>query len=1153
MPGPSSFTPPERKFNFTEFSRDHSTEQQPGTALDAQFNNHAQAIGSLAKVTLPLVREDGELASEIVGKDQLKPDVLEDIEKQIDSAVAPYAAEARGSAKLADAASKSAQAAEIGANAVYASVSQDVDFIRGEADTSLGKIVAAVEAAQRARADIEAKAKAVEESRSDAEQATATAEDLAIVCQAWAEHLPDKIPPNILAIMGVTGDHWSSRFWANQASQTVQEIEKDIAHVESLISDFDRRYQGAQLLEPTRDLRGRLLQAGALYFNLLSMTMFVFDGTRWVSFSGATGALYEGDQPPLQPFAGQLWLRTTDMVLFTWYDEGATATWVSISGPAGQQGEVGPAGPQGPQGQEGPYGPEGPIGPDGNGGPAGPEGPPGTTTKLIFAFSEKDPSELPTDGLIPQDWDAPGRPQADIQFQNGEGAIYLPSQADLRDKNVYAFVGAGDPAGWVDLGEVRGPEGPRGLEGPRGIQGIQGQDGKQGPMGPIGPRGPQGDPGENGAEGPPGRTAIVLGSFSTKSPLDLPVDGYIPKDWDGPNLPPQAIQFSAGEGLLYFPKVQPDPLYGNCYIYLGPGRGLEVNGWANVGDIRGPQGPRGEEGPVGPVGPQGVPGIQGPEGPEGSLGPVGPEGPQGPQGGPGETVTVIGTVRTRAPADLPANGLIPKDFDGPDRPAAPVQLRPGEGIIFAPDVDPAYASHVYLFGGVDAFSPTGWDDCGKIAGPAGPEGPQGPRGVEGQQGPKGEQGIQGLQGPQGPDGEKGDKGDTGERGPQGVQGLKGDKGDTGDQGIQGERGLQGIQGERGDKGDTGRQGDDGPRGPEGPQGPRGFDGPRGDPGLPGQDGKDGDQGPPGPAGPAGPKGDQGPQGEKGDKGDAGGSDWNLITNKPQLVNTVNGKTGTVTITAADIGAPALSGTNSWTGQNTFGSTFTVNGPATFTSSLTANSGVGFGSGSSIGFTGGELRLFSGNTLGFVVQSDGACRVNNAITAQTYGVGSLNNKIYMVSGAEMALAPGGANAFIAQSDGSCRVNLSFAIGGEGFKPGGGPWATTSDARTKKNIVPYLKGLDDVAQLDPIQYQYNGVFGTPNDDRWFVGFTADDILETAFADCVRPVKWEDPVTHEVVEVLTLNMNELTYALLNSVKELNSKIAALEAAVAALKEGK
>jgi hypothetical protein len=37
----------------------------------------------------------------------------------------------------------------------------------------------------------------------------------------WAEHMPDTIPPSVLAINAITGAHWSSRWWANRAAQIV--------------------------------------------------------------------------------------------------------------------------------------------------------------------------------------------------------------------------------------------------------------------------------------------------------------------------------------------------------------------------------------------------------------------------------------------------------------------------------------------------------------------------------------------------------------------------------------------------------------------------------------------------------------------------------------------------------------------------------------------------------------------------------------------------------------------------------------------------------------------------------------------------------------------------------------------------------------------
>jgi hypothetical protein len=52
--------------------------------------------------------------------------------------------------------------------------------------------------------------------------AVAEAEEWAVVSQAWAEHMPDTIPPNILAEMAITGEHWSARWWAKQAADQVQ-------------------------------------------------------------------------------------------------------------------------------------------------------------------------------------------------------------------------------------------------------------------------------------------------------------------------------------------------------------------------------------------------------------------------------------------------------------------------------------------------------------------------------------------------------------------------------------------------------------------------------------------------------------------------------------------------------------------------------------------------------------------------------------------------------------------------------------------------------------------------------------------------------------------------------------------------------------------
>jgi hypothetical protein len=103
----------------------------------------------------------------------------------------------------------------------------------------------------------------------------AAAFDYAEVSQAWAEHMPDTIPPNILAVMGVTGDHWSARWWANQAAQALSMLGR-----------------GAII-----GAAPPALVAGVLWFDTVSLTLFIAydDGNsvQWVPANpGTSGAAF---------------------------------------------------------------------------------------------------------------------------------------------------------------------------------------------------------------------------------------------------------------------------------------------------------------------------------------------------------------------------------------------------------------------------------------------------------------------------------------------------------------------------------------------------------------------------------------------------------------------------------------------------------------------------------------------------------------------------------------------------------------------------------------------------------------------------------------------------------------------------------------------
>src|SRR4029077_18618822 len=144
------------------------------------------------------------------------------------SAASGSATTASAQAVIANGAANSASIAQTGAQAANASA-------QGYATTAQGAATNASNAGN------------------DAAGAAAKAQDYAVVTQAWAEHMPDPIPPNILAVMGVTGDHGSSRCWANQGA----------AAFGSLAS----LYLGAHPQPPTTTSTGGEIPIGAIYYD----------------------------------------------------------------------------------------------------------------------------------------------------------------------------------------------------------------------------------------------------------------------------------------------------------------------------------------------------------------------------------------------------------------------------------------------------------------------------------------------------------------------------------------------------------------------------------------------------------------------------------------------------------------------------------------------------------------------------------------------------------------------------------------------------------------------------------------------------------------------------------------------------------------------
>lgn len=150
------------------------------------------------------------------------------------------------------------------------------------------------------------------------------------------------------------------------------------------------------------------------------------------------------------------------------------------TGATGPQGEMGPTGPQGVQGLQGVQGIPGPQGEVGETGPEGPTGPSGTSVTIMGSYDSLD----------------------DLLNEHPRGNL---GDSYLVGENLYVWSNNG--GGWVNVGNIRGPQGeigPTGPQGEIGPQGEMGEQGVQGLQGIPGERGEQGVPGPMGPQGPSG-------------------------------------------------------------------------------------------------------------------------------------------------------------------------------------------------------------------------------------------------------------------------------------------------------------------------------------------------------------------------------------------------------------------------------------------------------------------------------------------------------------------------------------------------------------------------------------------------------------------------------------------------------------------------
>jgi|SRR5210317_75311 hypothetical protein len=118
-----------------------------------------------------------------------------------------------------------------------------------------------------------------------------------------------------------------------------------------------------------------------------------------------------------------------------------------------------------------------------------------------------------------------------------------------------------------------------------------------------------------------------------------------------------------------------------------------------------------------------------------------------------------------------------------------------------------------------------------------------------------------------------------------------------------------------------------------------------------------------------------------------------------------------------------------------------------------------------------------------------------------------------------------------------------------KPSTSAWDIVSDSRVKTNIRPYATGLTELLQIEPKIFDYNGKAGFKDTLVDNIGIIAQDVLSIIPETISTHEKKLEPTDENPTELYKFNPHALTFALINAVKELSSKIDSLETRIQTL----
>ena len=249
--------------------------------IGRQFDEHAKSVNNVIDFLRSVVRDDGSLRNGSVGVEQLDPKLPELIAKKAAEAVEALLADVRASVFAAELSAVQARQTQEKFEALQRQIAQSADDMARMSIEVRLHVVDLEHQLADARAQTRTAINALNE-MTVLDESAAGSEAWSHVSKEWAEHMPDPIPPNILAMEAITGEHWSARWWAKKA-------------MDAFGLGFAEWYMGAwpDPGPPTTPLTatGDPIPVGALYFNTTHNVMMVWNGTAWQNMFNAQRAI----------------------------------------------------------------------------------------------------------------------------------------------------------------------------------------------------------------------------------------------------------------------------------------------------------------------------------------------------------------------------------------------------------------------------------------------------------------------------------------------------------------------------------------------------------------------------------------------------------------------------------------------------------------------------------------------------------------------------------------------------------------------------------------------------------------------------------------------------------------------------------------------